>query len=122
MPRSDENIPDEKLYEIGMKTLRKHSEEYCRRVMKSRNEDKGNFTYLEDENFKRETEVARTLQLFLSRTRMKLDGKEKNEGPCGIICSQCPYIRFNFNHETVPDHWCNESSEGWYCQEECECK
>jgi len=116
------NITDEEMYKKGLDSLRVHSEEMCRRVIKSREEGKGNRTYIEDEDFMREMRIADDLEALLWRLRQKLDGYPRNEGQCGVICSQCPYIRMNFHHKSVPNHWGNESDEGWHCQVECECK
>jgi len=122
MPRSEENIDDQKLYDAGMAAYRAHSEEVIRRVIRSRREDAGNFKYLEDEDFKRERAAMEKLRMFLFRTHLRLKHDGDREGQCGMKCAECPYIRYRFHCKDEPEHWNNEESEGWYCQEECECK
>lgn len=113
---------DEELYETGMMELREHSEEICVRVMKSRNEGKGNFRYLGNDDIKRERKSADILKIFLYRLYLKLEGKENKEGYCSKMCIDCTYARYNFHSKRAPDHWCNQDPENWYCQAECECK
>ena len=110
------------LYDDGMKVLREHVEETCRRVMLSRSEGKGNFTHLQDEQIKREARIADALEHLLWREYCKIKGRTDEEGCCNQKCIDCYNKRFNFHLPNIPDHWCNEQEEGWYCQAECECK
>lgn len=117
---SDEELKS--FYERGLTILRQHHEEICVRVMKSRKEGKGNFGYLEDEQIKRERILAKILQHLLWRIYLSFKGREKEVGCCDQKCIDCCYPRYHFHSKKEPDHWCNEKSEGWYCQVECECK
>ena len=110
------------LYEKGLSLLREHSEEICSRVMKSRKEDKGNLGYLEDIDIVREQKLARFLCHLLWRKKLEIDEKTDMEGMCDEMCYDCHYKRYNFHPQRAPDHWAWETPEGWYCQEECECK
>lgn len=114
---------EKELYEKGMEIYREHSEEICVRVMKSRNEHKGNFRYLEDDDIKREQNLATVLKILLYKLYLKLEGKEDKKGYCSKICIECTYARYHFMSERAPNHWCNDHEpESWYCQAECECK
>jgi|APFre7841882590_1041340.scaffolds.fasta_scaffold14232_2 hypothetical protein len=119
--REKENIDDDEAYEIGMRAIRAHHEECCFRVMKSRNENAGNFKYIESRDFKREERLAQALELLLSRFHLR-KMRSPIEGHCGMECDRCPYIRYNIHSKRAKAHWCNDSPEGWTCQEECECK
>jgi len=112
----------EEIYAKGIEILREHAEETCFRVMKGRNENKGNFAYIQDVDFKREARLAKMLKFLLWRLKLEIDGKTDMEGLCGAMCIDCSYKGYNFHSKRTSDHWCNESEEGWVCQEECECK
>ena len=112
------------LYEVGIERLREHSEEICFRVMKGQSEGKGNFGYLEDEDFKRERRLSRFLQHLLWKMYLEIEGETDKEGYCDKMCYDCTYKRYMFKPERAPGHWNWDTSrkEGWYCQAECECK
>lgn len=110
-------------YEKGMESLRRHHEEICFRVMKSRNEDRGNFAYLLDDDIKREEELGKWLQFAMWQLYCDMNDIQSNDYCTGELkCRDCTSKRFRFHSERAPDHWCNEGNEEWYCQAECECK
>jgi len=111
-------------YNKGMDALREHHEEICFRVMKSRNENKGNFFYFrEDNDIKREENLARWLQFGLWKAYCDIhEITDKNHCDRITLCRDCTSKRFRFHSNRAPDHWCNNEPEGWYCQAECECK
>ncbi len=110
------------LYEEGMKLYQEHVEEVIARVMKSRDELKGNFAYLEDPDMVRERKIVKYLKHLLWRQYLINEEKEDIPGLCSKMCFDCRYKRYNFHPRERSDHWNHERPEGWYCQSECECK
>ena len=113
---------ENRLYNDGMEALREHIDQSCFLVMKSREENKGNRKYIDEEDFKRERKLAQILTRMLSRLDLKIRGEMDKEGHCDEMCGECEYRRYNIHSKKVPDHWNHEMKEGWWCQAECECK
>ena len=113
---------NEELYEKGLSLLREHTNEICIRVMKGRNEGRGNFAYLEDDDIVRERKIYSLLSHLLWRARLEFDGETDKDGLCNKKCYDCTYRRYRFHPKDAPNHWNWEDNEGWNCQAECECK
>ena len=111
------------LYNDGMDVLKEHLDQSCFLVMKSREENKGNFKYIDEEDFKRERKLAEILTRMLSRLDLKIRDEMNKQGSCDKICCECEYRRYNVYPKRALGYWSKEErKEGWYCQVECECK